>query len=315
MIERREIQTREEWLAWRTTDLTASDLAAVMGLNLDRSCARVWAEKTGLILPGERSEFLEYRECQEGAVLRWLRRYGRPTWQIVEAETYWRDSDIRLGCTPDAMAIDPERDGIGVVQIKTVREDIFNNEWLQPDGKITIPLSYQVQTQCEAMLTGAAWAVVATEVMGYGTGFFFVTEIELNADVAARIRDVVVRFWADTEAGKTPRFDYDLDGDVINAMHRTPLVKDPPRDLASDNRLPSLLAKRARRKTYITAAEKWVDRADTEIKDKIGEHETATLPGWKISWKLQKREQRIMEATQFRVLRVTRDKKDKANGQ
>ncbi len=307
-IERREIRTREEWLAWRTTDVTASDIPAVMGLNLDRSCARVWAEKTGLILPGERSDFLEYRECQEGAVLRWLRRYGRPTWQIVEAETYWRDSDIRLGCTPDAMAIDPDRDGIGVCQIKTTREDIFNNEWLQPDGKIVIPLSYQVQTQCEAMLTGAAWAVVVTEVMGYGTGFFFVTEIELNAEVAARIRDVVVRFWADTEAGKTPRFDYDLDGDVINAMHRTPLVKDPPRDLTGDNLLPSLLAKRKRRKSYITNAERWIDRADAEIKDKIGEHETATLPGWKLSWKLQKREQRIMEATQFRVLRVTEAK-------
>ena len=164
-IERHEITSRAEWLERRKADLTASDLAAVMGLDEARTCARVWAEKTGLIAGTARSDFLEYRECQEGAVVRWLRRYGRPTWELIEAETYWRDPEIRLGCTPDAMAIDPERDGIGVVQIKTVRQDIFETDWVQPDGSIEIPLGYQIQTQAEALLTGAAWAVVATEVM------------------------------------------------------------------------------------------------------------------------------------------------------
>ena len=307
-IERREIRSREEWLHWRMADVTASDIPAIMGLNPDRSCAKVWAEKTGLIEPGQQTEFLQFRECQEGAILRWLKRYGRPQWEVVEAETYWRDSDIRLGCTPDAMAIDPEREGIGCVQLKTTRQDIFETDWLLPDGKIIIPLGYQLQTQAEAMLTGAAWAVVVTEILGYGTGSFFVSEIELNAEAAERIRDVAVRFWADTTAGRIPRFDFDLDAEVIEALHRKPLVKEPPLDLTTDNRLPELLPKRRRRKDYIRQAEKWVERADTEIKDKIGVHETATLPGWKISWKMQQRKERIMEATQFRVLRVTQDK-------
>jgi len=313
MIERFEVTDREQWLRRRLLDVTASDIPAVLGVNPDRSCAAVWAEKTGLIASSPQTEFLQYRLCQEGAVLKWLRQFGRPDWEIAEGGVYLRDPDIRLGCTPDAVAIDPKREGIGVVQIKTVREDIFERDWVQPDGKIILPLGYQLQTQCEAMLVGAQWAVVAVEVMGYGTGHFFIAEVELNAEVADRIKDVVVRFWADTEAGKTPRFDFDLDGDVINAMHRTPFVKDPPRDLTGDNMLPPLLEKRKRRKAYIAAAEKWVDRADAEIKDKIGDHETATLPGWKLSWKLQKREQRIMEATQFRVLRVTQDK-EKLNG-
>src|SRR4029079_2374528 len=118
MIDRHEVRTREEWLIRRTTDLTASDIGAVMGVNDNKTCAKVWAEKTGLISPDPQSDFLMFRECQEGAILRWLRRYGRPSWEIVEAETYWRDPDIRLGATPDAMAIDPEREGIGVVQMK-----------------------------------------------------------------------------------------------------------------------------------------------------------------------------------------------------
>jgi predicted phage-related endonuclease len=307
-IERREIKSRAEWLEWRRRDVTASDVPAVMGLDPDRTCAKVWATKLGLAVDASSSDFLQYRECQEGAVLRWLRRYGRPTWDIVEAETYWRDPDVRLGCTPDAMAIDPAREGIGVVQMKTVRQDIFEADWVQPDGHIEIPLGYQLQTQTEAILTQAAWAVVAVEVMGYGTGHFFVDEITLEPELEPRIRDVVARFWADTEAGLTPKFDFDLDAAVINALHPRPLIPEPPLDLSADNLLPELLTRRRRRKDYIRAAEKWVDRADTEIKDKLGSHATAALPGWKISWKLQKREPRILEAAEFRVLRVTSTK-------
>jgi predicted phage-related endonuclease len=206
------------------------------------------------------------------------------------------------------MAIDPERDGIGCVQLKTVRQDIFEADWLMPDGTIVLPLGYQLQTQTEAMLTGAAWAVVVTEILGYGTGSFFVSEIELNAEAGERIKDVAVRFWADTTAGKIPRFDFDLDAEVIEALYSKPLIKEPPLDLTGDNVLPPLLGQRKRRKDYIRRAEKWVEHADAQIKEKIGGHETATLPGWKISWKMQERKERIMEATQFRVLRVTQAK-------
>jgi predicted phage-related endonuclease len=313
MIERREITSRDEWLGWRKADITASDIAAVMGLDEERTCARVWAEKTGLIGGNPQTEFLQFRECQEGAVLRWLDRYGRPQWEIVPAETYWRDPDIRLGCTPDAMAIDPAREGLGCIQIKTVRQDIFENSWLRPDGTIMIPLGYQLQTQVETTLTGAAWAVIVTEILGYGTGSFFVSELELDPAVSEHIKDVVVRFWAETTAGRIPKFDYDLDADIIDAMHPKAVVKDPPLDLSTDNLLPQLLNKRKRRKDYIRRAEKWVDASDAEIKEKIGAHEAAILPGWKISWKMQKREERFMEAKEFRVLRVT-ESKGKADG-
>jgi predicted phage-related endonuclease len=310
-IERHEITDREQWLAMRRQDVTASDIGAVMGVDPYKTCAKVWATKTGLISEAPRSDFFEYRECQEGAVLRWLKRYKVPQWDIVEAQTYWRDPDIRLGCTPDAMAIDPARPGIGCIQIKTVRQDIFEDGWVRPDGKIELPFSYLLQTQTEAMLTGAAWAVIATEVMGYGTGFFFVEEVKLEPALEPRIKDVVVRFWADTVAGRVPKFDFDLDADVINALHPKPLVKEPALDLSADNRLPDLLPKRRQRKDYIKRAEKWVETADAMIKEKVGAHETAALPGWKISWKLQRREQRIQDAWEGRVLRVT-EQKDKS---
>jgi predicted phage-related endonuclease len=313
VIECRQILDRQSWLEWRRADVTASDVGAIMGLNPDRSCAKVWAEKCGLIESGQQSEFLQFRECQEGAILRWLKRYGRPHWEIVEANTYWRDTDIRIGCTPDAMAIDPERDGIGCLQLKTTRQDIFEADWLLPDGEIVIPIAYQLQTQTEAMLTGASWAVVVTEILGYGIGSFFVTEIELNAAASARIRDVVARFWADTIAGKIPRFDFDLDADVIDALHRKPLIKEPPLDLSGDNLLPAVLAKRKRRKHYIKRAEAAIESADAEIKAKIGSHESAALPGWKITWKMQKRQPRIIEEKEFRVLRVT-ETRGKPNG-
>jgi hypothetical protein len=96
-------------------------------------------------------------------------------------------------------------------------------------------------------------------------------------------------------------------------LHRKPLIKEPPLDLSGDNLLPAVLAKRKHRKEYIKRAETWVDRADAEIKAKIGSHESAALPGWKITWKMQKRQPRIVEEKEFRVLRVT-ETKGKPNG-
>ena len=120
-----------------------------------------------------------------------------------------------------------------------------------------------------------------------------------------RIKDVTIRFWADTLAGLTPKFDYELDADVVAALHPRALIPEPPLDLSADNLLPELLAHRARRKDYVRRAEKWIEKADAEVKDKLGPHATATLPGWKISYKNQRREARVMEACEFRVLRVT----------
>src|SRR5262245_33816061 len=118
MIERRKINSRAEWLAWRQQDVTASDVAPVLGLHPDRTIAKVWAEKIGMIAPQPPTEFLEYRLSLEAAAIDWLQR-KRPEWEIRRGSVYLRDPDLRLGATPDAGAVDPEREGVGLLEVKS----------------------------------------------------------------------------------------------------------------------------------------------------------------------------------------------------
>src|SRR5262245_7439827 len=80
-VERLQITSREQWLAWRQQEVTASDVAAVLGLSPYRTIAKVWAEKTGLIAPDPTTEFLQYRLSLEAAAIDWLTR-KRPNWDI-----------------------------------------------------------------------------------------------------------------------------------------------------------------------------------------------------------------------------------------
>lgn len=54
-------------------------------------------------------------------------------------------------------------------------------------------------------------------------------------------------------------------------------------DLTGEARLPNLYAERARRKAYIKAAETEVQAIETELKAKIGSHEAASVPGWRVT--------------------------------
>jgi len=49
-------QGTQEWLEWRKTGITASEIAAILGLSPYKTPWQVWAEKTGLIPPGDLSK-------------------------------------------------------------------------------------------------------------------------------------------------------------------------------------------------------------------------------------------------------------------
>jgi predicted phage-related endonuclease len=306
------ITSRAEWLTWRQADVTASDVAAVLGLHPDRTIAKVWANKIGLIGEDPQTEFLEYRLSLEAAALDWLAR-KRPDWRISRPNSYFRDPDLRLGATPDALAFN-ER-GTGMIEVKSVVRHVFERDWKQfavgDDGVIDAeaPIYHQLQALAGAILAGASWlAVVALILDNAGTGSLAIAPVQRNAEAEARIRDGVIRFWAMTDAGKQPPFDYGLDANVIAALFPKARIAEPPLDLSGDNVLPELLNVRAKAKETQKECDRCCEAIDAEIKSKIGDHELATLPGWRISWKTQRRPERIMPAWEGRVLRVTATK-------
>lgn len=308
-VEFRRISSRQEWLQWRQQDVTASDVAAVCGRDSYRTAAKVWAEKTGVISPSPQTEFLEFRLALEAAVIDML-RMRRPSWRIERAGVYLRDPDLRLGATPDAVAVDPDFPGFGIVQCKTVVRSVYEREWHRIDDEYSeAPLPYQIQTLTESMLAGAAWAIIPALILdGAGTGSFTIAKVPRNERAEEKIRIRVAEFWAATDAGRMPRIDYERDAEVVDALHPKPLHREPPLDLSGDNELPVLLARRADNKRSIADAEKECDAIDTELKHKIGNFDSALTRGWKVTWKMKRREEKIVPAAEWRELRVYKAK-------
>ena len=304
MIETRRITSRDEWLAWRQADVTASDVAPVLGLHPTRTAMRVWAEKTGLISPEPQTEFLEYRLALEAAAIDWL-KMKRPRWTIRRGGVYVRDPDLRLGATPDAMAVDPDRPGIGIIECKSVVRHVFERDWQQRDGIAEAPIFHQLQALTGAMLTGASWAMVVALILdNAGTGGLALAPMDRHEGAESRIRDGVARFWALTEAGHSPPISYERDTDVLAALFPKALIKEPPLDLSQDNRLPDILQERKNAKAMIRSAEKKCKTIDAEIMEKMTTHECGTLPGYRIFWKTQRRKEHIVPEWEGRVLRV-----------
>lgn len=299
VIETRPIVSQSEWLSWRVADFTASDTGALFGLHPWRSLLKVWAEKSGLTVGGADSAILRRGRWGEAAVLEMLGD-ERPSWEIRRAKVYLRDSELRLGATPDAAAVDPEREGIGAIECKTASRSAFD-KWL--DGQP--PLFYQLQTLTEMMLMGASWGVIATLIMDpIGAWHPHLFTMERHRVAEAKIREAVIKFWRDFEAGLMPTVDTAKDADVIAGMYPKPLTK-TPLDLSNDNALPVELVERADLKTTIRTAEKRVAEIDTDLKAKLGVHESAVLPGWKINWKTEHIKEHVVKAQDRRVLRVS----------
>ena len=298
LIEQRPITSKAEWLGWRIEDFTAHDTGALFGVHPWRTLLKIWAEKSALTTGDLDNATLRRGRWGEAAVFEMLAD-ERPDWQIRRARIYLRDPALRLGATPDGVAIDPERDGVGLIEAKTVRKDVFERWNDEP------PLFYQLQTLTAAMLMQASWAAIATLIMDVGGCWHpHIFMMERNTAAEAKIRRAVARFWADFDAGRMPAVNPERDAETVAELFPKPLTKEPV-DLSTDNQLPIELVERADLKATIKTAEKRVTEIDTDIKGKLGIHESALLPGWKISWVSEHVKEHLVKAQDRRVLRVS----------
>lgn len=297
-IEAIRITDRASWLQLRQQDLTASDVPAVAGLDHRRTPLAVWAEKVGLV-PGTADNVMMRRgRWLEPAVIEAMRE-SHPTWTIKRSGVYLRDPDLRMGATPDAVAEDPARPGIGAIQCKVVSRPIYEAEW--EDGRA--PLKFEIQTLSEAMLLEAEWAVVAALVIGTYSAELVEHEVPRHEGAEERVRGIVRGFWSEIDAGRQPRADYARDAGTIEALNRE-MRPGAAVDLSGDNRMPVLLAEREAAKAIASSAKKDIERIEAEIAEKIGAAEEAILPGWRVTRRTQHRDEFISPAVSFRRLWV-----------
>lgn len=302
MIERYTVSGRSpEWLSLRQGDLTASNVGTAIGLDPFKTPLMLYAEKAGLLMADADNQMMRRGRWLEPAVVAAIREQN-PDWDIrYPLNVYLRDPELRLGATPDAIA-ETDLPGLTNLQLKVIAKPEFERRW--GDG---VPLNYILQTLTEAMLMEAKQSKLAALVIDTFSAELFLFDIPRHAGAEERIRQIARDFWDNMKNDRRPVADYQRDAETLAQIFPVS-VPEPVIDLTGDNLLPDRLEARAKLKDSISAAEAEVSAIDTEIKDKLGEAERATLPGWKISLKTQHRREVVLAATSFRRLRVTREK-------
>jgi predicted phage-related endonuclease len=308
-VERIAITDRATWLALRSQDITASDVAIVCGEGAYASMAELYADKKGLRPPLVDSGVLRRGRWGEASVFEALLDEN-PGWEIRRAKIYLRDPELRLGATPDGFAIAPDREGVGVVQAKTVSRYIFRHTWMHdPDddlkyGDAEIPESYRLQTLTEMMLADAPWGVLPVLINSEFDWQFRLFEVERDQEIEDRIKYNVLKFWHDyLDQDIMPPFDPQRDERLVKLLY--PKDLGTTIDLTRDNRAlalaEDLVFKQAGRKRLDTE----IEAIKVELQGKMADNSFATLAdGRRLSWRVQHRKAYTVEASHPRVFRV-----------
>src|SRR3954466_1470127 len=321
-IEVREITDEAVWLAeWRPNFLTGTDIASLFGLSpYDKTLAQVVAHKRGLNVPGPdpESDIIQRGHDLEEVAVKRIAKLN-PTWQITLNKNMYIDHAQRIGVRPDALVIDPERPGVGVLSIKIPTASKYRKQYAYYDDidnimdtgtkHVTPPVGHLLQLTAEMMMVpDCTWGVLGGIAMGEFTHKLFLTEIierDANLGSEIRVRTKAAEFWQLFDSGETPAIDFERDGALIKLMfpEETPgkII-----DLSTDNAIRELLDRREMLRDICKETEEKLEATENEIKAKIGDAEGALVEGWKVTLKTQHRKAYSVGPKSFRVLRTTR---------
>lgn len=315
-VETIRIENREQWLALRMHDITASDIGTICGYSLYSSPAKIFALKKGLIPPDEETNAMRRGRWGEAAVFEAIADMY-PHLEVKRAKVYLRDPAARIGCTPDGVAIDPEKPGIMVVQCKVISANIFRDHWLAEPlnddphdlhAEASPPMAYQLQTLTEGMLVDAACGLLAVLIVDTFRWTLRLFYVQRHAGAEATIRNRVAAFWHDfLDCNVMPQVSGETDADVVKAMY--PRDDGTEIDLSADNQIGELVETWKQHLRLHIDFEKSSKAARTEIAAKMGAHAYGRLPdGRMLTLKVTERAELISAATSFRTLRIQKAK-------
>ncbi|WP_292463562.1 YqaJ viral recombinase family protein [Mesorhizobium sp.] len=305
---------RAAWLAARQQDVTASVAAAVLGAHPYTTPYGLWAEKTGRLDPdAEETEAMERGNLLEPVAVTMVRK-RHPDWTVIykDDRAYYRDTERRIGATPDAFVEIPGRPGRGNMQIKTASEAAFRDFWQDPDtGDIIPPTWIAVQAITEAKLTGCAYAMVAVVVVTWrGNLRLHVVDVPLHEKLWIRLTAEVGRFWALVDSGGEPDVDWNRDGQVVLEVYQNSYLD--RRDMSADHDLDVLVGKYKSLKEAEAQAKKQAEVLKPQIIYALGNSEAGYTAGWEITARTQQREAYEVRSSTMRPLRIKPRKAENA---
>lgn len=219
MIEEFPIINREQWLALRKDDVTASVAACLLGDGVHpyMTALKLWGLKGGKIADDDSDSPAKRRGRLLEPVAIQMLREDRPEWNVERGVSYFRDDQARIGATPDAYAFQDSRKG--VVQIKTVGKHAFKG-WKDENGVVEIPLWIAVQATVEAAMCGADWAAVAAMSLGDGGLDMHIEEIPIKSGIMTKLKVAVKDFWRRVEESDPYPPDWKKDAATVLDLYR-----------------------------------------------------------------------------------------------
>lgn len=312
-IETYKVTDRQSWLQWRKQDVTASVGAALFGDDVHPYMTpyQLFALKAGLI----EEDPQETPAMKRGRLLEpvglQLMREERPDWKIWDAGEYLRDTEFRVGASPDWYAECFDRVGRGIVQFKSVGRFAFDKGWIV-DHQLRLPLWIAVQASIEAALTGAAWAVVAAMVLGDGGLDLHVIDVPLrsNEKLMEHMRAAATDFWKRVAEKRPYPPNYGRDAALVADLYMSGRDESAIKAF-TDQELKDVLpivAKRAEYKAIESsgnAAEKDRKKLDAELIHLLGNSAAGRLPnGTIVQAKVVQRKGFTTDATQYVQLSI-----------
>jgi predicted phage-related endonuclease len=296
--------SKEEWLARRIKDVTASDIAAVCGVSPYKTPLQVYAEKKRLVSKPEENNVMRRGLWLEPSGLFALQQ-EQPDWTIKKAQVYVRDTDDRIGATPDFVAVRPDVPGIGNIQMKTVAVRSYRDMLDDSGQMLDLPLHFQLQALTEAKLMQADWCAVLLFIVGEFSLDLKLVDVPLNDAAWQRIRQSVAQFWWHMDNDVPPPLTPSQDAKTLRAIY----AKDDGevKDLSALNQLPEMLDRRAEINAAIKAMETEKEEIDAAVMAAMASATVGTLPGYKITWKVEPRKGYTVEPSTPRVLRIKKE--------
>lgn len=268
-----------EQVAARTGYLGGSDAAAVLGLSRWKTPLQVWAEKTGNVVPEDRSDALpiEVGDALEDLVAQlYCKRTGAKAHRV---------NDVVEHPTIPFLKAQIDRRIVGtdeILECKTA-SGWKAGEWEGDD----IPQEYLLQCHHQMLVTGKSACHIAV-LIGGNQDFIYKT-IKRDEALLADMQKREVAFWTDCVLPRVmPGSISPNDGETLYNLY-------PIADVDSAVPLPATAeAMIARIKEIgtdttglLAALEAEKEQLRNELKAILGPAALGTIGGWKVSWKNQ----------------------------
>lgn len=259
-------EARETWLRRRRELVCASDVAAILGFDPNRSAIQVYMEKLGLESAEETELMIRGREFEDPIAWAYTRQTGRYAHNLGSFEIQLHPRAPWLGATLDRVT--GARETTAPLQLKMALGSA--RDWRDEP-----PLHYQAQVQTEIACFGSSWGAIAALV---GPGPLWVQDIVRDdAFMDAALPPLEEFLWR-VRRKEPPPVDNSLALEPMRRLYaggngRTVELGDD----AGQEFTQWIAAKDA-----VGHAESWAEEMEARLRARLGEATFGTLPGGQV---------------------------------